>query len=114
MDARRTKKTEVRIVSKDTPQQQKEYHTRSPSMIYSSRYSFMPAFVTGGIGVGFFTATTKPFIVVCPLHAKHGQSLKAVLAFGVPVTYLFFFWNSSGARAFGSMPLASQISRYQW
>jgi hypothetical protein len=79
MDARQTGKTEMRTVSKDTPQQQKEYHTRSPSTIYSSRYSLKPAFVTGGIGVGFFTATTKLFIVFCPLHVEHGQSLKAAV-----------------------------------
>jgi len=55
----------------------------SLSTIYSSRYSLKPAFVTGGIGIGFFTAITKPFIVFCPLYVEHGQSLKAALTFGV-------------------------------
>jgi hypothetical protein len=89
MDAQQTGKTEIRTLSEDTPQRRKVYHTRSLSTIYSSRYSFRPAFVTGGIGVGFFTATTKPFILFCPLHAGRGQSLKAALT--VKVTYLFLF-----------------------
>jgi hypothetical protein len=49
-----------------------------------------------GIGTGFLTATTKPSIVFCPLHAEHGQSLKAGLTFHDVLVFLLEFIRSVG------------------
>ena len=93
------------MLSKATPNETSTLtRTRSLSTIYSSRYSFKPAFVTGGIGTGFLTATTKPSIVFCPLRAKHGQSYDIGLTFyGDLLVFGFDIFWCAGLRfdAFG-------------
>lgn len=71
--------------------------TRSLSTIYSRMYSFNPAFVTGGIGASFLTATTKPSIVVWPLCTKHSHSDRLGLQFECHVLVFLFeiLWSAS-------------------